>query len=228
MRDIIFSGHQPNFLPYMGFFYKMYNSDKFVLDDDVQYSKGQYHNFNFIRIAGKKYRITVPVTYKYGDLIKDVKICYDRSWHIKLLKTMQVYYHKSPFFDVGYDFLERHLLKKKRFLCELNCELITEIADKFGFNCRLFIASEDVPTNAKSNERNIQQCKKLCGNIYYSGIGGKAYNDIELYTKNGIKVIYSDYEPVKYWQPGNEFLENLSVIDYIFSCGFQLPERWKR
>ena len=46
----VFSGHQPNFIPYMGFFYKIFQSDVFVLDDDVQYSRSGLHNANFLNV----------------------------------------------------------------------------------------------------------------------------------------------------------------------------------
>lgn len=36
---MILTSHQPNFLPYMGVFYKAYRSDILVLSDDVQFSK---------------------------------------------------------------------------------------------------------------------------------------------------------------------------------------------
>ena len=50
----IFTGHQPNAFPYLGYFYKMYKSDVFVIDDDVQFSSGGYQNYNFIKANGKK------------------------------------------------------------------------------------------------------------------------------------------------------------------------------
>ena len=50
--------HQPNFMPWSGFFAKAAAADVFVLLDDVQFSKGSYTNRT--RMAGGKWR-TVPV-----------------------------------------------------------------------------------------------------------------------------------------------------------------------
>lgn len=72
-----------------------------------------------------------------------------------------------------------------------------------------------------------QQSIKSGCNTYYSGTGGKAYNDEQMYSNAGIKIIYSDYKPLHYKQQGHEFIENLSVIDYLFNCGFEIPEEWK-
>lgn len=223
----VFSGHQPNFLPYMGVFYKMYHSDVFVLDDDVQYSRDGLHNANFIKVSGSKHRITVPVKYDFGDPINKVRICYDTDWMGKALKTLQCSYAKAQHFDEGYDLVERHFQTRPQLLSDLNTGLIREIADRFGIKCEIVIASESVPTDLKKNERNLYQCMKLCGKVYYSGEGGRAYNDEELFRDQGIQIEYSDYQPVHYRQVGKGFIEKLSVLDYIFNEGFVIPDTWE-
>ena len=229
MTEKIFSGHQPNFLPYMGFFYKMYQADVFVLDDDVQYSNDAYHNTNFIKVNGERFRVTVPVSYEFGMPINKVRICYERNWRKKMLRTISSAYKWAKHLDEGYEMLERHLARKDKMLVDLNVALIKEISERFGIGSKIAVASEDVPTDRKKNERNIYQCKALGCNVYYSGAGGIAYNDEKAYSENGIVLRYTDYKPLEYRQAGRtEFVENLSVIDYIFNCGFVLPESWRR
>lgn len=36
--------HQPNYLPYLGFFDKMKRSDIFVIYDDAQFEKGEFQH----------------------------------------------------------------------------------------------------------------------------------------------------------------------------------------
>lgn len=224
----VFSGHQPNFIPYMGFFYKIFQSDVFVLDDDVQYSRSGLHNANFLNVNQTRHKVTVPVSYRYGNKINEVEISYETDWISKLLKTIQMSYGKTPCFEVGYDLIERNLSSKHKYLFDLNYSLIAEMARGFELNAQIVIASKSVPTSLKKNQRNIYQCKKLGGNIYYSGTGGLAYNDEEEYKKNEIKIVYSDYSPVRYKQRGKGFIENLSALDYIFYRGYTIPEEWKR
>lgn len=228
MKDIVFSGHQPNFLPYMGVFYKMFQSDVFVYDDDVQYSSKGLHNANFIKASGSKYRMTVPVSYEQGDLINQVKICYTKDWMSPLLKTIRMSYGKSPFFEEGYELFERHLYNRWDLLVDLNIRLLNEIVERFGLGCKVVLASKDVPLITHKNERNIGQCLALGGTVYYSGVGGAEYNDEAAYAEKGIRVVYSDYQPVRYKQAGYPFIENLSVLDYIFNQGFKLPAEWRR
>ena len=78
--NIILSAHQPNFLPYLGFFNKMKQSDIFIIRDEVLYIKKEYHNRNRIRInshdnikSPKSKWISVPVE-DPNDFIKYAKI----------------------------------------------------------------------------------------------------------------------------------------------------------
>lgn len=224
----VFSGHQPNFLPYMGFFYKMFKSDFFVIDDDVQYSSSGFHNTNFIKVKKEKFQMTVPVSYSTGDLINEVRICYNKPWDRKLLKTIEMSYKKAPYFEEGFSLVEKHLALKKELLFDLNLGLIKEIHDKFKIDSKLILASREFPTDLKNNERNVYQGTKLNATVYYSGIGGKEYNDEKLYNYSLIKLEYSDYVPVVYDQGKGNFIENLSVLDYIFYNGYNLPTKWRK
>ena len=58
--------HQPNYLPWLGFFDKIKRSDIFVIFDNVQYPRGKNHfgNRNKIKIPNKDKWLTVPVAGK--------------------------------------------------------------------------------------------------------------------------------------------------------------------
>ena len=53
--------HQPNYLPYLGFFDKMEKADIFVIHDDSQFSRQDFHHRNRIRIRSGGTWLTVPV-----------------------------------------------------------------------------------------------------------------------------------------------------------------------
>ena len=53
--------HQPEHLPWIGFFNKMMNADVLVILDDVQYRKRYFQNRNQILVNGEKKYIGVPV-----------------------------------------------------------------------------------------------------------------------------------------------------------------------
>lgn len=223
----IFSGHQPNFLPYMGFFYKLYKSDVFVLDDDVQYSRTEMQNYNYIKVQNERHKLTIPVKHKFGQKINEVQIAYDRKWTTKMLKTVENSYRKARFFDEGYQLLEASLSKNYEFLVDLNMDLLKNCILKFDISTEILIASKDLPTpNLKSNERNVAQCTMVGADTYLSGIGGKAYNDEKLYKEADVNIVYTSYKPLTYKQVGKH-IDNLSVLDYVMNVGFSIPEEWK-
>lgn len=71
---MILTSHQPNFLPYMGFFYKAFKSDVLVLSDDVCYSKKGMHNWNWIQTRTGKQKITVPVNAHHDSRLCDISV----------------------------------------------------------------------------------------------------------------------------------------------------------
>lgn len=55
------SCHQPNFVPHFGFFYKMSQSDIFVILSQVQFEKNGYQNRYFLQ--GPQKWVTMPVNH---------------------------------------------------------------------------------------------------------------------------------------------------------------------
>src|SRR5438876_6902053 len=70
--------HQPNYLPYLGFFHKLANADVFVVYDTAQYSKQLgLHNRNRIKTPQGAQWLTVPVQHATLHALRDV-----RSWRV--------------------------------------------------------------------------------------------------------------------------------------------------
>src|SRR5207237_5691820 len=58
---MIVSAHQPNFMPWLGFFDKMRKADLFVLVDHVQFERQNYQNRTRIKTGEGPRWLTVPV-----------------------------------------------------------------------------------------------------------------------------------------------------------------------
>jgi hypothetical protein len=71
-------------------------------------------------------------------------------------------------------------------------------------------------------QRVIDICLKVGGTEYLSGNGARAYQMESHFTENGLKLVYLAYKPIQYRQlwPKVGFLPYMSVLDYIFNCGF--------
>ncbi|MBU2027138.1 MAG: WbqC family protein, partial [Proteobacteria bacterium] len=71
---MIVAVHQPQYLPWLGYFDKIDRADVFVLLDTVQFKKNEWQNRNRIKAAAGPQWLTVPVTYKFPQRINEVGI----------------------------------------------------------------------------------------------------------------------------------------------------------
>jgi len=77
------SVHQPQYAPWLGYFDKMIQSDVFVLLDSVQFKKNEFQNRNKIKTSQGWQWISVPVRYRFPQLIREVTINEDVNWRYK-------------------------------------------------------------------------------------------------------------------------------------------------
>lgn len=219
---MIVSIHQPNYLTYLGVFYKMARSDAFIFFDDAQYSNEGMHNWNRIKTSQGEMRLKVPVEQHLGDLINEVHTRNELWWKEKHLKALKMNYAKAPHFDEVYSLMRQILYETADTnLASLNVRIITTFARKFRLNCEFYLSSS-LDVEGAREEKVIALTKAVGGTVYYSGSGAAVYQDPQHFSEHGIDLVYTDYHPVEYKQmwPKIGFIPNLSVIDYVMNCGF--------
>lgn len=226
----VLASHQPDFFPYMGYFYKMFQSDVFVFSDNVQFSKSGRHNYNDILTANGPHRFTLPVSQRVVNL-NEIQIAADEHRISTMLKTLWMEYKKADCFHEAFPVVETLLLgaPEAENLAVFNQECITRLAERFRLTeGRELLLSSDLDLKNRRDARIIEMCGLLNADVYYSGSGAKDYHIEEDYARNGIRLVYSDYQPITYPQVGRPATENMSVIDYVMNCGFTLPRGWTK
>ena len=111
------AGHQPNLYPYAGFFAKVANVDKFVIADNTQYVKKEYHNRNRIKLLnGSVQWLTVPVknSGNFKQKINEAEIDNSQNWRRKHEQSICVNYRKTPFLDLYFEDFQALLSKEWR------------------------------------------------------------------------------------------------------------------
>lgn len=211
--------HQPDYIPWLGLFYKMYLSDVFIHLDDVQYSNTAAHNFNVIKTAQGELRLKFPVEYHHGDLITDVRPKYELNWREKHLKTLEMNYSKAKCFKDTFPELKDVFMVDYPNVAELNIAINEYIAHRFGISPK-FIKSSDFSLDTKREEKVIDLCVEVGGTRYISGNGARVYQDPAHFAERGVELTYLDYKPIQYPQVWKDFLPCMSVLDYIFNCGY--------
>lgn len=213
--------HQPDYIPWLGLYYKMAHCDVFVYLDDAQYSNEAGHNVNKIKTAQGALNLKVPVEQHLGDLICNVRTKDELKWKEKHLKTIQMNYGKAPFFGEIFPEFAEVINSHEGSISELNVAINRFICAGFGIKPRI-VKSSDLNITTAREERVIDICLKMGGTEYLSGNGARVYQTEEHFTEKGLILSYLDYSPIEYNQlwPKVGFLPCMSAIDYIFNCGF--------
>jgi len=229
MGNIIVSIHQPNFMPWLGYFYKIWKSDIFIFLDDVQFIKtgASYTNRVSLNIAGESTPVTIPVKRPSGVWnINQTEFANER-WKKKLLKTIQGNYAKSPYFKANREFIFELINRECSSYSEYNIHFVKEISKRLGFETEFRVSSEiDKGQIKNATDRIVKLVKSVNGTHYLSGKGGDNYQDNNLYIDNKIELIYNDFVYFEYKQPRAEnFIKGLSIIDAVFNIGFENLKR---
>ena len=210
--------HQPNYLPYFGFFHKMARSDWFVLYDTAQFSKNEFQNRNRIKTATGISWLTVPVERGSFRPIRSVRISSNTEWAEKHMRSLEANYRRAPFFASYEAELGAVLRRNWTFLAELNAALIGLISRWLSIDARILNASElPPPTTQDPTERLVEITRACKGEIYLSGTGGRRYLKEDAFSD--VTLEYDDFRPKPYTQVFGAFVPNLSVVDAILNCG---------
>jgi hypothetical protein len=215
--------HQPNYLPWLGWFHKLAAADVFVYLDAVQYPRGRsFAARNRIKTPNGVAWLTVPVSVPKGRegkaTYREVELAEPR-WREKHLRTVETSYARAPHFD---DVLElyRTGLEAGETLLEVNLALLEGFADYLGIATRRVVLSELLPEFGRKTELIVDACRALGADEYLSGSGGGTdYNDEEQLAEEGIALRYDAFEPAPYPQLWGDFEPGLSALDALMNCG---------
>jgi hypothetical protein len=222
---LIVTVHQPEHLPWLGFFHKINQADCIVLLDQVQYRDRYYQNKNKVMSTNGPMFVTVPVVSKDRrlTLIKDIKIS-DSSWKQGYMRTLYYYYKNFPYFEPYYTELHKIVSEANDQLCDLNISIIKYFMKELEMDTKIVIASELDVSGAKS-DLMLSICQKLNATAYLSGPSGREYLKQEMFKENQIDVIFQEFHHPRYPQYKNQhFVSHLSTIDLLFNCGSSSKE----
>jgi hypothetical protein len=216
---MIVSVHQPQYLPWLGYFDKIDKADVFVLLDNVQFKKNEWQNRNKIKTAAGEQWLTVPVMYRFPQLINEVEVNNKERWQHKQQQAVISNYKKAPHWKALEPFFTDLFQSQWQTISQLNIHVVKALAKVLGIETPLHIASEMGNFPEDPDERLIAITKHFGADTYLAGSGGHDYMDMDKYDRNSIKVSFQDYKHPVYDQLFGDFLPYMSVIDLIFNNG---------
>lgn len=216
---MIVAVHQPQYLPWLGYFDKIDKADVFVLLDTVQFKKNEWQNRNKIKTAQGWQWLTVPVLYRYPQLIHEVTINDNVNWQHKHRQAMVSNYKRAPYYEMLEDFLEGIFSHSWQSISQLNGEVVRRLATILGIDTPIYVASDLGEFPQDPDERLIAITKHFGAGTYFAGTGGRGYMNLDTYEKHGIEVIFQDFKHPVYHQLFGDFEPYMSVVDLIFNHG---------
>lgn len=215
------AGHQPNLYPYGGFFAKMASVDEFVIVDNTQYVKKQYHNRNrILELNGNARWLSIPVknSGRFKQRIFEVEVDNDQNWRKSHLKTLMVNYRKAAFFDLVFPEVEKILTRDWNKLADYTIAFINMCVKIMNISTPIKLAS-DLGVEGKATELILDLCRKTGADTYLHGIHSRDYVDFDRLSQAGIKNLVQTYQEIEFKQTAPGFTPNLSILDILFNCG---------
>lgn len=226
---MIVSVHQPHYLPWLGYLDKIDQSDVFVILDNVQFKKREFQNRNRIKTPGGETWLTVPVVTKgkYEQKTAEVEIDNTAPWREKHLKSLELNYRKTPFYEEIMEKLEKYYTGPvHNKLMDLCTDMLDCYKDFLQISTPVRFESE-LNIQGVRSERIVNICKALEANTYLSGSGAKAYLDEELFEREGLGLEYQHYKHPEYNQLHGEFQPYMAAVDLLFNHGSDSGEIMK-
>ncbi len=212
--------HQPNYLPYLGFFEKANNSDIFILYDTTQFKKNDWQNRNKICTPKGWDWITIPVIHEFGLAINETRISIPEKSLIKNWRALQTNYGRAPHFKKYSSSLEEIYNGSYSSIGDLSSVLIIKISEYLGLKTQYIKSSELDKIESKSTQALIDLCRQVKADTYIAGAEGINYMDMDLWNSTSLKIIFQKYTHPVYSQFNNQnFQSHMCILDLLFNYG---------
>lgn len=211
--------HQPEHMPWTGYFHKMAQCDVYVLLDDVQFKKNNWQNRNRIMDnQGKVQWLTVPILLKghTSSTIDKTRINYSERWQKKYWGRLSSAYSKAPFYAEYADRIKDIVFADHALIVDLNIALIDFFRQVLGID-NTIVRSSQIETSGSRTELLVSICRAVDADTYITGPDGRTYMDMNLWEEAEVDVVDHRFTPPVYDCPN--FEPGLSCLDLIMHHG---------
>jgi len=216
--------HQPNYIPWLGYFRKIVAADVFVIFDNVQMPMGKsYVTRNLIKLPTGGHWLTVPVQ-KLGHpgLISETRIV-EGPWARKHLATLRSAYAGSAWLGEVTCLLEVSYQAGHRSIASLNVDIVKRLTRYLGTDRVEFVRASSMQHKSTGAQSIVSILQELGATTYLTGegAGSMRYLDVPQLDRLGIETVFVGNTLPAYPQRYGEFLPGLSIVDALLNCGPQ-------
>jgi hypothetical protein len=214
--------HQPDFLPWIGFFQRLLGADLYVALDHAQFVSGSSrswtHRDRIKTPAGAQWLSLSVQKAPLGTPINRILLSPDPAWRAANLNLLRENYRRAPHFAEIFPRLEALYATPSERLIDLNLASIDLLQELLGLAVPRVLSSTLSPAGS-SNDMLVDLLRKCGATRYLSGLGARAYFDPEPFAAAGIEVLWQREGHPSYPQLHGDFVPYLSAIDMLFNCG---------
>lgn len=207
---------QPYFLPYIGYWQLINAVDKFVIYDNIQYTKKGWINRNRFLLNGKDEIFSIPLKKDsdYKNVVeRNISPTFDKK---RLISKFQNAYSKAPFKKEITLLLEKIIYCENDNLFEYVYNSVLEICNYLEIKTDIIVSSKiNIDHSLKSKDKVIAIVKALNGSKYINPIGGVELYDKKEFESNNISLEFLRANEIKYNQNISNFIPNLSIVDLL-------------
>jgi len=207
---------QPYFLPYIGYWQLMASVDRFVIYDNVKYTKKGWINRNRFLLNGAPEYFTVPLkaapdasTIRERELAGD----YDRD---KLLRSLTAAYRKAPRFTEVFPVVEQIVQARAANLFEYLHHSLVVMAAFLEIDTPIVISSTiAIDHNLQAENKVLALCRAAGADRYLNPIGGQELYSGKSFAAAGVTLEFLQSRTIEYPQLGAPFVPSLSILDVL-------------
>ena len=217
---------QPYFLPYLGYWQLLAAVDRFVVYDNIEYTKKGWINRNRFLRHGADAPFTLPL--KKGSDFLDIR---DRSLAddfnpATLLNPFRDAYRKAPHFEAVFPVVERIVTAAPKNLFDYLLHSLMATAAYLEIKTPIIVSSTvPIDHGLKSGDKVLAMCGALGANRYLNTVGGQTLYAPDAFAAAGVELKFIQTRPVTYAQLGQPFVPGLSILDVMM---FNSPDAVKR
>jgi hypothetical protein len=210
--------HQPNYLPWCGYFAKIAAADVFVVLDDVPLSNGRsFVSRTEIASPHGKQWLTVPVARTRDAPIAEARFA-DQRWPARHVRTLQAMYGHASYAPTLLTGLQALYASPGERLAEFNLALLRHLLHILGIGTPVVRASQ-LQVGGTGSQHLLGLVQAVGGTAYLSGPSGQRYLDPGPFADARVAIRYGQYEPQPYPRGRLAFVPALSILDALFHIG---------
>jgi len=218
---------QPYFFPYIGYFQLIASVDRFVVYDNIEYTKKGWINRNRFLRDGEDVLFSIPLKKGSDHLhVRDRELAADFNKD-KLLNQLAGAYKRAPHFSEVFPLVERAVRCESHNLFDYILHSLVVTCEYLDIKTELLVSSTlDIDHTLRGKDKVRALCRRAGADTYINAIGGRALYAKEEFLADGLSLHFLKSADIAYPQFEHEFVPWLSIIDVMMFNSRERISEW--